>query len=138
LEGDASESLGFYAEDYRQQRAGLFLRDVRYRLHGYFTMTDRAGKDDSEAKFAAMFERRAQNGQCFHRPYLGCREFACHFRLAEDAKPPEEKINEDSDLGWMLYDMNYDDPSNPKPEFFRASLKNNAVNTDRRTVEVRS
>jgi CRISPR-associated protein Cas5d len=126
-----------FIEAERQQRAGMFLKDVRYRIHGYFTMTPRAGKDDSEAKFAAMFARRAETGQCFYRPYLGCREFACSFKLVEPgaaAKP----IPLTSDLGWMLYDMDFTDKDNPKPQFFRARLENGVLNTDRRTVEVRS
>jgi CRISPR-associated protein Cas5d len=85
-----------------------------------------------------MFERRAKKGQCFHRPYLGCREFACDVRLIENSIPPAEKFNDDNDLGWMLYDMEYKDPASLRPEFFRARLENNTVNTDRRTVEVRS
>jgi CRISPR-associated protein Cas5d len=152
LEGKSGDSVGLYIEDQRQQRAGLFLRDVRYRIHGWFEfipVEKRAHQtansaslniddqsDESEAKYAAMFERRAKKGQCFHRPYLGCREFACDFALAEDSALPADKINEDSDLGWMLYDMNYADPANPKPEFFHARLENNAVITDRRVVEI--
>jgi CRISPR-associated protein Cas5d len=160
LEGKSGDPLGFFIEEQRQQRAGLFLRDVRYRIHAWFEFIPpekrkpregswdfwadseeqayHARTDETEAKYAAMFERRAKKGQCFHRPYLGCREFACDFRLVEDSSPSAKKINRDSDLGWMLYDMDYNDPSNPKPEFFRARLENNVVNTDRRSVEVRS
>jgi CRISPR-associated protein Cas5d len=160
LEGRNGDPLGFYVEDHRQQRAGLFLRDVRYRIHGWFEFippekrkqhnrynpcwadndeqNQHERSDETEAKYAAMFERRARKGQCFHRPYLGCREFACDFRLIDNAFSLPEKVNPDDDLGWMLYDLNYDDPSNPRPEFFKARLENNTVNTDRRTLEVRS
>ena len=160
LEGRSCDSLGFYVEDYRQQRAGLFLKDVRYRIHGWFEFIPLEKRkqlhchgpywadteeqvqyersDETEAKYAAMFERRAKKGQCFHRPYLGCREFACNFSLINNALPLQERINPDDDLGWMLYDLNYKDPYNPKPEFFKARLENNAVNTDRRKLEVRS
>ena len=27
--------------------------------------------DETEAKYASMFERRAKKGQCFNQPYLG-------------------------------------------------------------------
>jgi len=160
LEGRSGDPMGFYIEDHRQQRAGLFLRNVRYRIYAWFEFIppDKRKKhskyspfwadndeqkqheqsDETEAKYAAMFERRAKKGQCFHRPYLGCREFACDFRLLEETVPIPEKINPDYDLGWMLYDLNYDDPNNLVPEFFRARLENNTVNTDRRNVEVRS
>jgi CRISPR-associated protein Cas5d len=149
-----------FIEDARQQRAGLFLRDVRYRIHAWFEFippekriarpagdgevwsdaaeqTGFARAGETEAKYAAMFERRAKKGQCFHRPYLGCREFACDFRLVQtdDGVKPIEKNDE---LGWMLYDMCFDDPENPRAEFFRAKLENGIINTDRRQVEIRS
>jgi len=37
-----SGGLGLYIEDERQQRAGLFLRDVAYRIHAGFEMCDAA------------------------------------------------------------------------------------------------
>ena len=160
LEGRSSDPMGLYVEDHRQQRAGLFLRDVRYRIHAWFEFIppekrrqqNRYGpywadndekkqyeqSDETEAKYAAMFERRAKKGQCFHRPYLGCREFACDFCLVENPSPLSKKINPDDDLGWMLYDLSYTDPDHPQPEFFRARLEHNTVNTDRRRVEVHS
>lgn len=160
LDGQSGEPMGLFIEDCRQQRAGLFLRDVRYRIHAWFEFipldkrainrsaspeywadegeaSEAMHADEKEAKYAAMFERRAKKGQCFHRPYLGCREFACDFKLIgqEDAKvPPIAKTDE---LGWMLYDMDYSDLQNPKPTFFKARLDNGVVNTDRKTVEVR-
>jgi len=53
------EPLGLNIEEVRQQRAGLFLRDVRYRIHARFDMTERAGESDTPVKFAEMFRRRA-------------------------------------------------------------------------------
>ena len=93
LAGESGRPMGIFVEDERQQRAGLFLRDVRYRIHGYFDFIPpekRKGNiaaspefwadqqeaaeivrmDETEAKYAAMFERRAKKGQCFHRPIL--------------------------------------------------------------------
>ncbi len=85
-----------------------------------------------------MFERRAKKGQCFHRPYLGCREFACDFRLIDLKVEPAELIDETRDLGFMLYDMDFaQDENDPKPQFFRARIDKGVVNTNRRQVEVR-
>jgi CRISPR-associated protein Cas5d len=161
MAGELSEPIGIFIEEKRQQRAGLFLRDVRYRIHGYFEFippekrkrntpvlsevwadaqekTEIVRLDESEAKYAAMFERRAKKGQCFHRPYLGCREFACDFRLIDVKSEPATLINENRDLGYMLYDMDFErDMKSPPPLFFRAQMKNGAINTDRREVEVR-
>ncbi|GAB6277152.1 MAG: type I-C CRISPR-associated protein Cas5c [Rectinema sp.] len=162
LEGRSSEPMGLYIEDCRQQRAGLFLRDVRYRLHAWFEFIppekrlynrplaeevwadteeqeQAASADEKEAKYAAMFERRARKGQCFHRPYLGCREFACDFELIDNLEAEPVPIAKNDELGWMLYDMDYSKPDDPQPTFFRAKLENGIVNTDRRDpkVEVR-
>jgi len=127
---------GVFIEDDRQQRAGLFLRDVRYRLRAEFSMTNKAGPDDNEGKFADMFHRRASGGQCFTQPYLGCREFSAEFTLVDPDADPATPIAETRDLGWMLYDMDFSDPAKPKPQFFHALLANGVV--DLTNVEVRS
>lgn len=121
--------LALYVENDRQQRAGLFLRDVRYRLHAHLALTDRTGPADNAAKFVEMFRRRAAQGQCFHQPYLGCREFACRFRLIEHpaTEPPALSGSEGSrDLGWMLYDLDFSQPE-PTPRFFQASLHEGSI-----------
>lgn len=145
-----SGDLGIYVEDERQQRAGLFLRDVVYRIYAHFELRDpsfhkphfpylsqapiNSGEDDllalpdnNAVKFMSMFERRASRGQCVNQPYLGCREFACSFRLVTDVKAEPSPIEETRDLGWMLYDLDYSDPADPKPRFFQARLVNGAV-----------
>lgn len=161
LSGESNEPMGFFIEDERQQRAGLFLQDVKYRIYGYFDFIEPADRknnrasspefwadsgeeqdfiraDEKPAKYAAMFERRAKKGQCFHRPYLGCREFACDFKLIDpDVDPVAILPEHDRELGWMLYDMNFENPSDPSPMFFKAKIENGAVITDRRKVEVR-
>ena len=124
-EGD----LGLYIEAYRQQRAGLFLRDVKYRLYAHFELLDK-GDDNTAVKFSEMFQRRALRGQCFNQPYLGCREFAAGFRLvdpeSEPAAVPDELLTQRV-LGWMLYDLDFSDPSNPAPRFFNAQLENGTL-----------
>jgi len=130
-------NLGLLIEDERQQRGGLFLHDVNYRLHADFEITDKAGEGDTLVKFSEMFERRASKGQCFNQPYLGCREFSANFRLADPAEGPAP-INETRDLGWMLFDLDYADRTNPKPLFFRASLNNGVIHVpDFNSEEVR-
>ncbi len=148
--GAGAGNVGLYVEDERQQRAGLFLRDVAYRIHACFELHDpsvhkshfphlskalvnrgeedlNAMPDNNAAKFMSMFERRASRGQCVNQPYLGCREFACSFRLVEEAKAELNPIAETRDLGWMLYDMDYSNPADPKPRFFQARLDNGVV-----------
>lgn len=150
----STRSDGIFVEDDRQQRAGLFLRDVKYRLHGEFDYIppERRAKttnpvpewlvdseeaqslrqpdvkpDESEAKYAAMFERRATKGQCFTQPYLGCREFSCAFQLVNKKEGSTESIPESRDLGWMLYDLDFTDIDDPKPIYFRPSLERGSM-----------
>ena len=149
-------SDGILVEDTRQQRAGLILRDVRYRLYAEFDfipldkrsplanptpewLTDTEEKelyrqsesrtDEKEAKYAAMFDRRATKGQYFMHPYFGCREFSCkeiHLlkRPEQEAKRP---IPETRDLGFMLYDMDYSDPKDIKPMFSRPKMVDGVI-----------
>ena len=140
------------AIDNRVQRASLMLRDVRYRIHAHFdfispeqrpkvyaeapdwlrpddpVFTREAGPDEKPAKYAAMFERRARKGQCFIRPYLGCRECAADFRLIDnpDAEPIQP-IPEDRDLGFMLYDLDFSNPQDPQPMFYHAKMTQGVI-----------
>ncbi len=128
-------TLGLYVEKERQQRAGLFLREVDYVIHAEFVLTEKAGPEDNVTKFEQMFIRRSSNGQCFHRPYFGCREFPVDFEfLPRDADSPGP-IAESRDLGWMLFDMDYSGKE-PMPQFFHARMENGVI--DLRNVEVRS
>lgn len=141
-------ALALYVEDERQQRAGLFLRDVAYRLWADLEMVS----DEARAnpgKYLAMFSRRAEAGQCVNQPYLGCREFAARFRLVPlqddgrggwlpgaDRPPALDDWNAGSDdLGWMLYDLDFTARPTPQPQFFRAVVKGGVL--DLGGVEVR-
>lgn len=115
-------ALGLIIEEERQQRAGLFLRDVGYRLTADFELTQRAGAEETSGKFSEMFRRRAGKGQCFNQPYLGCREFSCGFRYVEPGAANSQPISESRELGYMLYDLDFGSPLNPSPRFFPARL----------------
>ena len=119
-----SARLGFDIEEGRQQRTAVILRDVDYLIHARIGLAERAGPDDSLPKYVEMFRRRAASGQCFHRPYLGTREFAAEFVLVE-TNPPAP-IADTRDLGWMLYDIDYSG-AKPMPLFFEARLDAGAL-----------
>lgn len=130
-----SAALGLYIEEERQQRAGLFLRDVAYRLHARIEPV-KGEALTNPAKYADMFGRRASKGQCVNQPYLGCREFDARFRLVTNpAGEPEPLSTLDGDFGWMLYDMDFTSPADPQPMFFRAQVARGAL--DLTTAEVR-
>lgn len=114
----------------RVQRASLILREVAYLIEAHFVLTKDATPEDTAAKHISMFNRRAESGQCYHRPYLGTREFAADFRLVRDSLPRSSlpATERDRDLGWMLFDMDFDrSREDPPPRFFRARLVNGVL-----------
>lgn len=120
-----SGKLALFIEDERQQRAGLFLRDVAYRLHAALALSPKAR--DPLVKYTEMFARRAARGQCVNQPYLGCREFAADFRLVTDPASESASLAESRDLGWMLHDLDFANPADPQPRFFRAHMANGVI-----------
>lgn len=171
----SASSNGIFCDDSstRQQRAGLFLKDVRYRFYAtleyiplekrkhlkfrsvpvflwdpeerefqqeqmklFEDSLDRTRNGETPGKYLAMFERRATKGQCFNQPYLGCREFSCHFTFIKDPDhQPVARIPESRDFGFMLYDMDFTNLDNPEPMFFRAEMKEGLVSVPSRNSE---
>ncbi len=122
--GDLS-GLYLSVEADRQQRAAILLKDVAYVISAKIELTPKAGPNDALGKYEGMFERRARQGQCFHRPYLGAREFAANFELEDSAAPPAASPEPDRDLGWMLLDLDYE--RDMQPMFFRARLRDGVM-----------
>lgn len=133
--GAVAGRLPIYIEEKRQQKNSLLLQDVRYRLYAkliYIPVKERPkeaflkhqpGSDENPMKYYQMFERRASQGQCFTQPYLGCREFAAHWRLVGNTGSLEKPLAEDRDFGIMLYDMDFDgNPQKPDAMFYHARM----------------
>jgi CRISPR-associated protein Cas5d len=122
----AETDLALYADEDRQQRASLILRDVAYVIDAHFEMTGRAGPQDSPGKHADTIRRRVARGQCVWQPCFGCREFPAWFEPAEGKAfevPPD--LRGERDLGWMLHDMEFGETITPR--FFRAVLRDGAM-----------
>jgi CRISPR-associated protein Cas5 subtype I-C len=121
----------------RQQRATLLLRDVKYVIEAHFDLVrENMAETDNIGKFLDQFNRRARRGQCYNQPYLGCREFAAHFRLLEDGDdaPASYYANvEARDLGYMLWDLEYVTVNAQTktfeytPRFFRAEMRGGVI-----------
>ena len=110
-----------------QQRGSLLLRDVRYVVKARFELTEKAGPGDNPGKFLNIFRRRIENGQCYHAPYLGCREFPAGFRACGRLPPCPEELRGERDLGLMLWDMDYSEPGDIRPLFFHAVLRDGVL-----------
>ncbi|MTI95230.1 MAG: type I-C CRISPR-associated protein Cas5 [Firmicutes bacterium] len=116
--------LSLIASEARQQRASMVLRDVSYVIEAHFELTEKAGPDDHPEKHYNIALRRLRRGQCYHQPYLGTREFAAKFELLE-ADIPSSVYSGEQDLGWMLWDLDFE--NNMTPIFFRARMKNGII-----------
>lgn len=119
--------LGIYADegDTRQQRASLLLRDVAYVIEAHFEV--RSAGQPLE-KHSEMFRRRAEKGQYWHHPYLGCREFPADFQLLAGAIPESElagKPEGNRDLGLMLHDIDF--ANGMTPRFFHAVMRDGVI-----------
>lgn len=140
VETKASRKRVIYASEERQQRAGLILKNVKYIIEAHFDMTDRKGEEDTPEKHYNIFLRRARQGQCFHRPYFGCREFPVHFELLEegDNALAHEVVHPGKvDLGYMLLDQIYvlDGKGETKEvlaHFFRAQMVDGVIDVPSR------
>ena len=119
-----------------QQRASMILTDVHYVIEAHFDLTDRATSTDSEGKFKDIMRRRLKKGQCYSTPYFGAREFAAHFKTYEGAEPPRGHYAETGsrDFGLMLYDMDYSEPQNITPMFYRAVMENGIIDVAKSEV----
>lgn len=124
--------------EHRTQRNTLALQHVAYRIDANPVLTSKANRPrtkapdhdeepglDTEIKYIAMFNRRVAKGQCFHRPYLGCREFACHFAPLDGSERP---LDWSQSLGLMLYDLQFGQSN--RPGFFEANIRNGSLHCD--------
>ncbi len=87
----------------RTQRQTMALKGVRYHLHA--EVRPWPGFEDRLQAIENCFRRRAATGKCIYQPYFGCREFPAYFKLVEPDAPSVERVQDDRDIGWMLYDV---------------------------------
>ena len=139
------KSSGIFIEEKRQQKNTLLLKDVRYRLWAqlvFIPISERPkkeafakhnpGADENPMKYYQMFERRAEQGQCFTQPYFGTREFSASFKLVNpDSEELDPALSAEQggnrDLGIMLYDMDFSNPKDIKAMFYRAEMKEGVI-----------
>jgi len=141
MKGSSKAPLALYADEDRQQRAATILVAVEYIVEARFELLD---DGDPVAKHYNMFKRRAEQGQCFHRPYLGTREFPCWFQWVEGPIPASPLMGK-RDLGLMLHDIVFTPlattdakqadtlcgrtgaPLKAEPRFFRATMLDGVI-----------
>lgn len=108
-------------EDKRAQRNSVILKDVNYIIEASVCL-DNYSEKNPPLKYVEQFNRRVQKGQCFRRPYFGCREFPVEFMEADGTEKP---VLDTIPIGSMLLDIFYDKDGNIKPVFFyNVSIQN--------------
>jgi CRISPR-associated protein Cas5d len=99
------------------QRNMLALAGIEYLINAEVHLSDIGKRRGHQIKtYRTEIERRAKSGKCYHRPYLGAREFAADFEWEDDAQVALKRrstelgkscksIWPEEDLGLMLYDV---------------------------------
>lgn len=123
------------SNDARQQRAAMVLKDVDYIIEAHFELTEKAGDDDSVEKHYNMALRRLRKGQHYHAPCLGTREFGARVELMEGEPVPPSPLAGTRELGWMLYDLDFSNPRDIRPVFFKTQMQDGVI--DLRGIEVK-
>ncbi len=133
----AQKPLYISVVDNRQQRASMVLRNVDYVIEAHFEKVEKEwGERDTEEGHYNIVLRRLRQGQYFHTPCLGTREFPAKVELIEDKRDiPKSPLAGTRDLGWMLYDLDFSNPRDIRPKFFKAEMVNGVI--DLTGVEVR-
>ncbi|MGZ8218405.1 type I-C CRISPR-associated protein Cas5c [Methylomagnum sp.] len=87
------------------QRNMLALQGVEYLITAEVNLSGLGSRHNLKT-YVEEIKRRARTGKCYHRPYLGVREFACDFDFEEDAETAFERRREELESGWRGYDEN--------------------------------
>jgi len=130
-------NLYISSNDSRQQRASMVLRDVDYIIEAHFDpVAARWGERDNQDSHYAIALRRLRDGQHFHAPCLGAREFPAKVELIEERTAiPKSVLTGEQDFGWMLYDLDFTNQRDIRPTFFHAQMEDGIV--DLTHIEVR-
>lgn len=124
----AKEPFYLSSNDARQQRAAMILKNVDYIIEAHFEIIpEKAGPEDTVEKHYNMTLRRLRKGQYFSAPCLGTREFDAKIELIEDGVIPKSQLTGTRDLGWMLYDMDFSNPQDIIPKFFKAEMRGGEI-----------
>jgi CRISPR-associated protein Cas5d len=129
-----ARSEPYFADEDRSQRHAVCLRDVDYAI--FADVQVKPGVEGDHAKYRDQFRRRVERGQCYHRPALGCREFAAEF---EPLRGDEQAVEWTENLGLMLWDLSYERGKPPYwPKFFEAEVEDGVMKVPDRPLEVQA
>lgn len=96
-------------------------------IEAHFDMTEKAAPGDNSGEIPGHCQTQNTTGTILSPALLWLPEFPAQFRLCEEIPPCHPELDGERDLGWMLWDMDYTDPENIQPLFFRARLQNGVL-----------
>ncbi|NPV87699.1 MAG: type I-C CRISPR-associated protein Cas5 [Anaerolineae bacterium] len=125
----AQKPLYISVVDNRQQRAAMVLKDVDYVIEAHFEkVEEKWGERDSEEGHYNIALRRLRQGQYFHAPCLGTREFPAKVEIIEDKGDiPKSALSGKRRVGWMLYDFDFSNLRDIRPTFFEAEMEDGII-----------
>jgi CRISPR-associated protein Cas5d len=115
-QSDQTDCLTADDQQQRQQRTSLVLKKVAYRIQAWIELRN---GETNIGKHLDCFRRRAERGQYFHKPFLGCREFASDFEWLGHGKEGDESITPPDDLSLPIGTMLFDTAYIENPEHYR-------------------
>lgn len=135
----ADRPLYIAATEARQQRAAMVLKDVDYIIEAHFEKVEKEwGERDTEEGHYNIVLRRLRQGQHFHAPCLGTREFPAKVTLIEDKGDiPPSPLKDKRDFGWILYDLDFSNPHDIQPMFYHAVMQDGMIDVESLRKEVR-
>lgn len=131
INGGCIGEIGLDAAASRTQRMSTILKDVRYVIEAHPEMTGQYMPRLNLEKIHEITTRRLEKGQCYRPPYFGCREFPVHFRQVTELPSCPRTLLGEKDMGLMLLDMDYSNPQNITPMYFRAKIVNGVLEVPR-------
>jgi CRISPR-associated protein Cas5d len=112
---DRQGRVPIVAQDKRQQRTSLVLKNVAYVIRAEICMRSHVSAEIG--KYLDQFNRRVEKGQCHHTPCLGTREFAAHFEPYGQDERGHYELN--LDVGQMLFDIAFIEDKTGTLEFLK-------------------
>lgn len=111
----------------RQQMFMVYLKDVRYIIHGHIFLNPNSGQPNmSLDKAIDILNIRLRNGQNWSQPFLGCREFTAHIKPYEPGYLSFEECNPlllgYTQLEPMLHFIEYRESTAVMPHFYRPAM----------------
>jgi len=125
----SNKPLYIAATEVRQQRAAMVLKNVDYVIEAHFEKVEKKwGERDSEEGHYNIILRRLREGQHFHAPCLGTREFPAKVTIIEDKNTiPKSPLRGKRDFGWMLYDLDFSNLRDIKPMFYHPVMQDGVI-----------